>query len=206
MKAQSSDLRTDRTIPIRQEGPVGSGSPIGNSWFPISWINNESSHHNEEFPAVAYNSLQQEYLVVWEQADGAGNRAVYGRRLSKDGALVSSWFRISPAGGVNHQTAVAYDSAHNNYLVVYEVDGLGVMGQRLGGYGGYVGVEFQISPLADGSNSFHEPAVAYSTNSDQYLVAWQTQSGYGLQRYRGPQRLRGYSHPGFHPGDHWTAG
>jgi hypothetical protein len=143
------------------------GSPFG----PRFLIRNASSVVETE-SSIAYNSQDQEYLVVW-QAESAGPvKEVWGQRLSRDRALLGSAFRISPANG-GYNPDVTYDSAANQYMVVYEVGG-NICGQFVSNTGGLVGSEIKIAAAyVHGAYHYHSPAVAYASTSDRYLVVFQ---------------------------------
>jgi hypothetical protein len=71
-----------------------------------------TANYDKYSPAVAYDTLHNEYLVVWEAANG--NHQIFGRRIRGDGALLAS-FLISDAtyedGTFDRfNPAVAYDS------------------------------------------------------------------------------------------------
>jgi hypothetical protein len=139
--------------------------------------------------AVAYNSRRREYLVVWE-AEGfatAEKREVFGRRLSRAGRPVGSQFRISTTGGDADDTrnaqdaAVAYNAKRNQYLIVWVADGLAtddeleIFGQRLGPTGAKLGGRIRISTTGtdgDDARDATDPAVAYDSRSNRYLVVW----------------------------------
>src|SRR5262249_45543466 len=135
-------------------------------------------------PAVAYNSVNNEYLVVWHGDDDTdGEREIYGQRLgAATGAEVGAHnFRIShmgPDGDTNFAAlapAVAYNSVNNEYLVAWQgdddtaplVDGeREIFGQRLNAAtGAEVGADdFRLSDMGlDGDTDFAAffPAVAY---------------------------------------------
>ena len=64
--------------------------------FQISPTQNPDAHRF--LPAVAYNSLQKQYLVVWHN-QWSGSRDIYGQRLGSNGQLVGpDGARCSPAG------------------------------------------------------------------------------------------------------------
>src|SRR3989304_4536829 len=139
-------------------------------------------------PAVAYNRVSNEYLVVWHGEDDTAPLVdeeveIFGQRI--DGAtgvqLGGNDFRISDMGPdgntsfVAFDPAVAYNSTNNEYLVVWDgddntaplVDGeFEIFGQRIAAATGAElgGNDFRISDMGpDGSTSFaaFNPAVAY---------------------------------------------
>ncbi len=89
------------------------GTPVGGQ-FVIS-----SRSEVEKNPAIAYNSQNQEYLVVW-RSDRPGNDDIYAQRVSMDGAPIGSWFAVGWWDSEKRNPAVAYYSQANEYLVVWE--------------------------------------------------------------------------------------
>ena len=77
---------------------------------------------DEHTPAVAYNYVHKEYLVVWDNEWPGGSRDIYARRVSEGGQILS-WFAITTGANNRLRPAVAYNAANNEYLVVwmYEV-------------------------------------------------------------------------------------
>jgi len=154
------------------------GSPIGQR-FPISPVS--ISDEEEWFPSVAYNSNWHEYLVVWMRPDSPDQYNIYGQFVSHSGALIGSRFLIPAFVGRNGLPDVAYNPARNEYLVVFESRAgtsgpWGIHGMRLDGFGSPLGTQltFAYSTMA----GYFAPAVAYSTQSGEYLVVWNSsQSG-----------------------------
>ena len=177
----------------RLEGDTG--AQIGAD-FRISDMGPEGDFHfGAGHPAVAHNSHDNEYLVVWSCDDAIDEELeVFGQRLNANGTQVgSNDFRISdmgPDGNVLFDAfspAVAYNSLNNEYLVVWsghdgiDHDGIDVefeiYGQRLAGAtGAELGAnDFRISHLGlEGDTSFEaaSPAVAYNGITNEYLVVW----------------------------------
>jgi hypothetical protein len=148
--------------------------------------------------AVAYNSVYNEYLVVWEGDDNTGglvdNEAeIFGQLLSATGGgVLTNDFRISDVGGTGNATYganrpdVAFNSTYNQYLVVWSaddpvdgvVDGeLEIWGQVLDADGGGLwDNDFRISSNGGSGNAVYDaesPAVVYNPSRDEYLVVWQ---------------------------------
>jgi cysteine-rich repeat protein len=175
------------------------GSLVGADHFRISDMGpNGDVDYDADHPAIAYNATDNQYLVVWIGDDDAGplvdeEEEVFGQRLNADGILVgSNDFRISDMGP-NGDTAyaaivaaVAYNSQHNEYLVVWEGDDnlvplvdeeLEIFGQRINAAtGAALGTnDFRISevgPLGDPEFKTFEPSIAYNPDADEYLVVW----------------------------------
>jgi hypothetical protein len=155
------------------------------------------THFSANNPAVAYNSRDNEYLVIWSGNDNPlvpGELEIFGQRLdAATGAEVGgNDFRISDMGpdGDTHfaafAPAVAYNGANDQYLVVwYGDDDTGnlvggefeIFGQRLdAATGAEVGDnDFRISHMGPDRNlnfGAFEPAVAYNGAANEYLVVW----------------------------------
>lgn len=150
-------------------------------------------------PAIAYNSTNNEYLVVWFGEDNTaplvdGEREIFGQRISATGTEIgSNDFRLSdmgPDGNPNydvHEVWVAYNGTNNEYLVVWQgddnagslVDGeVEIFGQRVNAAtGAEIGVnDFRLSDMGpDGLGppySAFQPEIAYNSINNQYLVIW----------------------------------
>jgi hypothetical protein len=152
------------------------------------------ANYDARDPDVAYNSTDNQYLIVWEGDDTATGMAndefeIWGQRLNASlGGVGSNDFRISDMGGSGDadldalNPAVAYDQYNNEYLVVWEgddytADEFDIYGQRLTATGGGVGPnDFPLSNPGSGPNSNYDalnPAVAYDQYNREYLVVWQ---------------------------------
>ncbi len=139
-------------------------NPLIREPFNISW-----NSIDEQLPAVVYNPIDREYLVVWENQRTVQDD-IYAQRISEQGKLLS-WFYV--ADGEN--PVVAYNPKNNTYLVVYERyigSDYDVYARRVN-YNGPLGAAF---PVAFNLNETeHSPAVAYNThpNHDEFLVVWE---------------------------------
>ncbi len=160
--------------------------------------------YDSDNSAIAYNSADNEYLVVWSGDDNTaplveGECEIFGQRINAaTGAEMGSDFRISDmgpdgdAGYDAYRPAVAYDSTDNKYLVVWHgddntaplVDGeLEIFGQRINAAtGAEVGSDFRISdmgPDGDAHYDAYRPAVAYDSKDKEYLVVWYSDDNTG---------------------------
>ncbi len=174
------------------------GARIGSN-FRISDMGPDGNTNFEAGqPDVVWNATANEYLVVWQGDDNTGMLVdnefeIFGQRL--DGAtgaeIGTNDFRISdmgPDGNTNFgafRPVVAWNATDNEYLVVWTgddntgmlVDGENeIFGQRLSAAGGELGAnDFRISDMGpDGNTSYGagDPAVAWNSTADEYLVTW----------------------------------
>ena len=132
-------------------------------------------------PAVAYNSLHDEYLVVWYNDQGGPTRDIYARRVGGDGSL-KSWFAVvTGTAQVNWLPDVAYSPAQDQYLVAYTyadpVSDFDVWARRVSWNGGWMSPEF---PIHQDSDDQWNAAVAYNSLNDEYLVVYQNTWASGL--------------------------
>ena len=125
-------------------------------------------------PSVAYNSFDNEFLVVW-----AGDRVIdgafeiYGQRLNAaTGDNLDNAVRISDVDK-SGAPAAAYNRTDNEYFVVWTGDDNGdgafeLFGQRLdGATGERIGAALEIAdaPAA-------HPALVYNGAQNEYFVVW----------------------------------
>ena len=143
-------------------------------------------------PAVVYNPAASEFLVVWEQTFLGQDWDIYGVRLTATGVPIGGSFPIAARSNPERQPDVAYNSARNEYLVVWkQVVGEGdsampdIAGQRLNGLGQAVGADF---PITFSAIEESRPRLDYDGYGNQYLVAWQEPGAGADMNVRG-QRL-----------------
>ena len=149
------------------------------------------------YPDVAYNSVDHEYLVVWEGDESIDQKfEIYGRRLdATDAALLGSQLSIGamdPAADASYDAydaALAYDPLANEYLVVWsgivitdpQIAGkFEIFGQRLSGAtGAAIGTKLRISSQGETSGATQWdfdaslPDVVFNPTEREYLVVWQ---------------------------------
>jgi len=137
-------------------------------------------------PAVAYNPVRHEYLVVWQN----DNESVQGRRIGADGTLYADFTVGTGVNESRYQPDIAYSSAQDEYLVVYTYQPSGgntdIRAKRVSGDGSTLSSEINIT--ADATYQYY-PAVAYNSQNDEYLVVFQNNVGGNTQDIIG-QRVR----------------
>jgi len=138
-------------------------------------------------PAVAYNSLHHEYLVVWKNSRAFGFAELYAQRISLTGEILGHFDLTSDLlvdGHPRDEAALAYNAINDEYLLVYVceiVDELdyNVRARRIAWNGAWKGSEFEIFDWAN--RGFYKPRVAWNSipSHNRYLVvadAWDTGS------------------------------
>lgn len=130
---------------------------------------------NEYRPAIAYNSLHNEYLVVWENVWPGLSHDIYAERVSSAGRPLSS---VVISSGSNNQMnpSVAYDPVNDRYLVVWVYDVWGD-GSDWDVYGRFIPWNGPDPGLADfaicnwTSGQAH-PVVTFALAQQEFLVTW----------------------------------
>jgi hypothetical protein len=123
-------------------------------------------------PSVAYSPSSREFLVVYH----AGVNDIRGLRYTVDGVLLGGGIAVSSTAEYESRPAVTWNSAADEFYVVYPywIDAVnqgGVKGQRVkAGTGVLLGGAFEIDPLAAGQNGPVD--VAYDPANNRYFVAF----------------------------------
>jgi hypothetical protein len=124
-------------------------------------------------PAIAYNFVHHEYLVLWYN-QWPGSRDIYAQRVSENGRRVGPWFAISAGPNDRFQPAVAYNATNDEYLIVWmkEVssDVYEIWGRIIAWNSSYQKAEFKIISWAN--RSFYSPRVAWNSYRNEYMVVW----------------------------------
>jgi hypothetical protein len=123
-------------------------------------------------PSVAYNSQRDEYLVVWA-LDRPVNDDIMARRVRHDGTLVGpAFYVVGGAGGLRRFPDVTYNSQADEYLVVWETD-WDVRARRVSGTGMVLDTSDRIIAAGTvGVVYYDQPAVAYASSANRYLVVF----------------------------------
>jgi len=140
-----------------------------------SWMSAEFSVNLESakqwYPAVAYNSQNDEYLVVYENYWSDILRDIAAQRIDADGTLLS-WCNIATAANtVRRLPDVAYNVTRNEYLIAYTYqyslsDG-DIYGKIASANLGTLGSEMHIA-----DTTFDQDAVALAAGPNEYLAVW----------------------------------
>lgn len=131
-------------------------------WWPGLPVGRElavSGRDTSQDPAVAYDTREHRYLVVWAD-DAGGDFDIYGQLYNRDGYPIDDVFPIVDLEGDQINPDVAYDRDARQYLVVFEGPG-GIGGQLVTTQGSLHSSPFFILE----GTGFHNPAVAYAYNA-----------------------------------------
>jgi hypothetical protein len=133
-------------------------------------------------PAVAWNGVANQYLVVWEDYRTFSTRGVdvYGRRVSATGVPVGVDFRVSGPDATSDDwtPGVAWNATADQYLVVWRDDrnssipDFDIYGRRVSAAGVPVGANFRVSG-PDATVGESDPDVTWNGTTNEYLVVWQ---------------------------------
>lgn len=188
---------------------AATGAQVGPDDFRISDAGGTGNVLSQAFaPSVAYNTIDDEYMVVWwgDDLDAGtvdGENEIYGQRL--DGAsgaeLGTNDLRISVVGPPG-DTAwfgaspdVAHDPVEDEYLVVWAAPetvsspllGLEIFAQRFDGTGTEVGPDdfrlTDVGGIGEAGFDADQPKVVYSAVSGRYLVSFRADDDLGGQVY-----------------------
>lgn len=131
---------------------------------------------SQSVPGLAFDRVNDLFLVAWAHDDGAGLRDIRGVRLNESYTVLGASFNISttanPAADV--PVAVAHSPNSQVWLVVWQ-DNLAtdVIFARTVTSGGVAGAaDIAVSDAPAGSGENQAPAVAWDSVNDQFLVLW----------------------------------
>jgi len=141
---------------------------------------------------VAWNSTNNEYLVIWNgigEPEDVVKKEIYGQRLKANGELLGKHFRISHTtdqGSNFHASApaIAYNSRGNQYLVVWsggfkKETQIEVWGRVLSASGELISTtDFLISQVSTGRR-YGSPHVDYNSDNNEYLVVFHANTSPG---------------------------
>jgi len=138
-------------------------------------------------PAVAYNSVLNEFVAVWEddRASLPSQFDVFGQRVAPTGSLIGGNFQISDVvEGVNdqRQAAIAFNPGQSAFLVTWQDERFQtltppgdqeIFGQYLDVNAVLRGANFKIScdPTGNAADQAH-PAVAAASIANRFLVVF----------------------------------
>ncbi len=132
--------------------------------------------YDQQYPAVAYNANDHEYLVVWRSYDTSSRTyGIYGQVIEADGALSGSVVPVYTASVQISYPEVTFNVSDTHYLVAWQqydaASRWNVRGKIVDADGSAVTAAFDIATEA---NDQAVPAAAYSAGAGSYLLVWQS--------------------------------
>ncbi|MGB9005563.1 MAG: hypothetical protein WCB96_07560, partial [Candidatus Aminicenantales bacterium] len=167
--------------------------------------------NSKVFPDVAYDTLHQCFLVVWEDARSGGTAPdIYGQLVRPDGELIGDNFPIKADSPYEQRPAVANDSLNHQFLVVWEdsrefANGTDICGQLVSGEGELLppaAIKARALSTANGVTDFVIsdalenqlcPDVAYDDQANAYLVVFSEEPSESTLRVQAADAVPNYS-------------
>jgi hypothetical protein len=159
----------------------------------ISHTADQGSNFHANEPAIAYNSRDNQYLVVWNGTFKNESQAeIFGIGLSATGKVLAGTnaVRISQvtqigANRVASSPRVVHNNANNEYFVVFQANALRgegnedayeIFGQRIDAATlAEIGPnDARVSESVEPGNTASEPAVTFNSVAKEYLVIWRS--------------------------------
>jgi uncharacterized repeat protein (TIGR01451 family) len=142
------------------------GQPQGSA-FLISQRTSGSAALGGSRPVVAYNSVRNEFLVVYDRSyDGSAENGIFAQRISADGILIGGELTVV-AASLQRIPRLAYDAGSDQYLAVW-TGSAGIMGTVISGDGQSTGA---ITPYGPAGST--NPVLAFSAHTHSYLLVYQ---------------------------------
>lgn len=122
------------------------------------------------YPEVAYNSRDDEYLIAtWYISTGGAD--VWGHRVDGSGAPIGDKIPIeaNPFFEGGDGIGLAYNPATNSYFVASQGPGGEAIGAEVSALG-VPGAVFRVTVLEDGHKEIYQPQIAANPDRAQFLV------------------------------------
>jgi len=140
-----------------------------------------TQQRERERPDVAYNSKDNQFLVVWQEKQSPDDYDIVGQMIDGQGIPQAGPIPIADTSRTERAPRVAYNGDDNEFLVVWEdgrrlpLEGANeIRGRRIQGAGGTEEQSFKITDYdTEHAAGLSAPAVSYGKG--QYLVAWELQ-------------------------------
>jgi hypothetical protein len=128
----------------------------------------------ESSPNIAYDSLNDRFLIVWQQYISYGSSDdswnIYGSIVDIEGNFIKDTFAIDDTEGSDQERpSVSFSTKDNKYLVAYKDDTTYVYARVIGDDGEvYRSNRIATAPLATATN----PNVSYNDGNEKFLISW----------------------------------
>ena len=160
----------------------GNGNLIGTNDFRISFMGGTGNNNFQtNDPSVVWNSVDNEYLVVWDADEFIdGRNDIFGQRMDNIGGLLGPSLLIATTNASNAEdmdmASVCYSPNTNEYLVSYDgeinISGFNQAFTRVVSSNGILGAETLISSETDQGTDQEDVVSIYIPYSNEYLSIW----------------------------------
>ena len=122
-------------------------------------------------PQIAFNSTDNEFLVVWQEGSLAQKTCVAAQRYDTVGTPIGGTYVLNLTAGYQINPTVAYNSVDNEYLIQWRWQGVNdpswnsIRGQRLAADLTPLGDDYQLGIKGMG----FESAVTYNATNNEYF-------------------------------------
>jgi hypothetical protein len=162
---------------IRGQMVKGDGSLLGGS-FTIS-----SATGSQFRPAIAYNSNDREFLILWYDLRNGSEADIYGQRVSDDGTLLGGSVEVVREPGNQFSPDLAYNPDKNNYRTVWKdgwtLQSLDIRSKVLTASG----EPFGSNTVLKFPETQVNPSIAFNSVSKEYMVVWYDARNYPVSGY-----------------------
>ncbi len=125
---------------------------------------------------VVYNSVHDEYLVIWSIKQDDYSTDLWARRVGSDGTLYPYFCIATMPGKILGSAHAAYSSEQDRYFVVFtyprddDLNNTEISAVTFDSEGGNLSGFLEVDPL---ESKYYSPAVAYNEQDDEFLVAYE---------------------------------
>ncbi len=132
-------------------------------------------------PVVAWNSLQNEFLAVWEDFRNGSDRDIYAQRFNADGRLIGANHAIVIGQYDQADPVLLNDKADGGYILIWhhqQPGNDGIYWQHLSATGTALGAPLRVP--SPGGRQQWIPGGAFNTVRNEFLVVWEDLSTYDI--------------------------
>jgi len=149
----------------------------GSSMSAVFAVVEDTDH--QRAPDAAYNSSDEEYLVVYHNQWGGGLHDVAAQRIRASDRAFLSWANIATGPAyLRHYPRVVYHSEENKYLIAYALDQRGIYAKLAAANLSGVSVAPEII-IRDDPAIIISWALGVAAGPGGYLVTWKEMEGAG---------------------------
>ncbi len=174
------DSQNNRHLLVYVQQDIGLSPRVYGKWLGCdgsaqgaAFLISDADSMEKRAPFVVFDSVNRRFLIVWEDNHSGLSFDVYARLLDSSGTLGDE-IVVSSADRSQRKPKVAFDTANEAYLVVWQDDrsanDVDLYGQRIAADGTIRGLNF---PVAEAGGNQANPAVVFDAANRRFLVVWE---------------------------------